>query len=133
MGQQQLKSLCLGGLLTIGAAALAALPASAQTSGNAAQGRAAFQAHCAMCHTTKAGTNGIGPSLAGVVGRKAGTAPGYRYSTAMVNSGITWNDQALRGYLPQPKAVVPGTKMSFRGVSNQQTVNDLIAYLNSLK
>jgi len=88
---------------------------------------------CATCHTTVAGTNGIGPSLYGVVGRKAGSLPGYTYSDAMKNSGITWDSQTIDRYITNPQAMVPGNKMPFAGLSEAQKRTEIIAYLATLK
>jgi cytochrome c len=110
---------------------LAAAPAvQAQDAG---QGELVFKRNCAICHTVDAGKNKIGPSLAGVVGRKAGSAPGYSYSDANKNSGITWTDAELDKYLTEPKAVVPGTKMLFLGLKNPEDRKAVIAYLNQQK
>jgi cytochrome c len=110
---------------------LAAAPAvRAQDAG---QGELVFKRNCAICHTVEAGKNKIGPSLAGVVGRKAGSAPGYSYSDANKNSGITWSEAELDKYLTDPKAVVPGTKMLFAGLKNPEDRKNIIAYLNQQK
>jgi cytochrome c len=110
---------------------LAAAPAvRAQDAG---QGELVFKRNCAICHTVEAGKNKIGPSLAGVVGRKAGSAPGYSYSDANKNSGITWTEAELDKYLTDPKAVVPGTKMLFAGLKNPEDRKNIIAYLNQQK
>src|ERR1700733_13806964 len=69
---------------------------------------------CAVCHTTSAdGANSMGPNLRGVVGRKAGTAPGFQYSQAMKGSGIRWSPQELNAFLTDVTAKVPGTLMPF--------------------
>lgn len=107
--------------------------ASAQAAGDAAKGQAAFKAQCAVCHATTAGTNKIGPSLSGVGGRRAGTAPKFNYSAAMKNSGKTWNASTLDAYLTKPSKVVPGTRMAYAGQANTATRQDIIAYLFSLK
>lgn len=110
---------------------LAAAPAvRAQDAG---QGELVFKRNCAICHTVEAGKNKIGPSLAGVVGRKAGSAPGYSYSDANKNSGITWSDAELDKYLTDPRGVVPGTKMLFAGLKNPEDRKAIIAYLNQQK
>lgn len=75
----------------------------------------------------------IGPSLFGVVGREAGTIPGFHYSPANKNSGITWTPEKLDPYLTNPKAIVPGTTMMFAGLKDAQQRADLIAYLATLK
>lgn len=84
---------------------------------------------CKTCHETKEGVNKIGPSLHKVVGRKASTVPGYQYSPANHNSGITWTQEKLFQYLENPQRVVPGTKMAFAGIPDPQKRADLIAYL----
>ena len=88
---------------------------------------------CKQCHKIEAGMNSIGPSLAGVVGRKAGTGAGFAYSDAMKNSGLTWDDATLTKYLADPKATVPGTKMVFPGVKKAEDVPTLIDFLKTLK
>lgn len=97
------------------------------------QGKSVF-ARCAICHSVvPGGPSGIGPNLYGVVDRKAGSLKGYNYSSAMVNSGIVWNDESLTAYLPAPRVKVPGTKMTYNGLKNPVQLKDLIAYLASLK
>src|SRR5215467_15970876 len=103
---------------------------SALADGDAAKGEKIF-AKCKACHTVEAGKNKVGPSLAGVVGRKAGTAEGFNYSDAMKNSGLTWDEATLNTYLTGPKKLVPGTKMAFPGLPNEQDRLDVIAYLKS--
>lgn len=98
--------------------------------GDAAKGEAVF-IQCKTCHEVTAGVNKIGPSLAGIVGRKASTIPGYQYSPANHNSGITWTPEKLFQYLENPQRVVPGTKMAFAGIPDPQKRADLIAYLQA--
>src|SRR5262245_20338778 len=107
---------------------IALIAASARAEGDPAKGEKIF-ARCKACHTIEPGANRIGPSLAGLFGRKAGTAEGYNYSDAMKNSGIVWNEETLSKYLENPRGVVPGTKMVFPGVKDAQDRADLIAYL----
>src|SRR5215470_434279 len=104
---------------------------SALADGDAANGEKIF-AKCKACHTVEAGKNKVGPSLAGVVGRKAGMAEGFNYSDAMKNSGLTWDEATLNTYLTSPKKLVPGTKMAFPGLPNEQDRLDVIAYLKSV-
>ncbi|KAF0097350.1 MAG: cytochrome C [Rhodospirillaceae bacterium] len=102
--------------------------AAAQT-GDAAKGERVF-GQCKTCHTVdKGGKNGVGPNLAGVFGRKAGTADGFKFSEAMTGSGIVWDDKALAEYLKDPKGRIPGNKMIFVGIKRQDQLDDLIAYL----
>jgi cytochrome c len=92
-------------------------------------GEAIFKRYCAVCHTTQPGANKIGPSLAGIVGRKAGSVQGYSYTDANKNSGITWDEQTLDTYLTDPKKAIPGTKMLFAGIKSADDRKALVAYL----
>lgn len=100
--------------------------------GNATGGENTFK-QCALCHSAKAGENKIGPTLFGIVGRKAGTSAGYNFSPANKASGITWSEQALFDYLENPRAKMPGTKMGYAGLKKPQDRANLIAYLKTLK
>jgi len=113
------------------ALAAAILPAQAQAA-DAAAGKAVFGSFCAACHSVdKPAQNKMGPSLLGVVGRKAGTIAGFNYSKPMKSYGQKWTPAALDLYLTDPKKVVPGTLMTFRGLSNPEARANLIAYLAS--
>lgn len=108
---------------------LAAAPAAA--AGNAQRGEAAFRA-CAACHALAPGAHLTGPSLAGVVGRRAGTAPGFtRYSEALKGSGLTWDEATLDAWLRNPAALVPGNAMLFPGLREAGARADLIAFLKA--
>jgi len=72
----------------------------------------------------------VGPELNGLDGRRAGSAPNYSYSDANKNSGITWNEATFKEYIKDPKAKIPGTKMIFAGITNEQEIADLWAYLS---
>ncbi|RIV85976.1 c-type cytochrome [Aurantiacibacter zhengii] len=102
----------------------------AEFTADPAHGGEVFQ-QCAACHVLEPGVNRVGPSLAGVVGREAGTVEGYNYTPANANSGITWTPEKLFQYLENPQRVVPGTKMAFAGLSDGQDRADVIAYLES--
>ena len=85
---------------------------------------------CKACHQIgENAKNSVGPVLNGVIGRPAGTYAGYSYSAANKNSGITWDDANFREYIKDPRAKVPGTKMIYAGLKDEQKVNDLLAYL----
>ena len=85
---------------------------------------------CRACHQIGEGAkDAVGPVLNGVVGRKAGTYPGYSYSDANKNSGITWDVATLKEYLKNPRAKVPGTKMIFPGLPKEEDIDNVIAYL----
>jgi len=113
------------------AASTIAILSKAEAAGNATAGEQVF-ARCAVCHSPKAGENKIGPSLAGVVGRKSGSAPGYDYSPALKSAGITWDEQELDKYLTNPPADVHGTKMVI-SVPSAEDRQNVIAYLMTLK
>jgi len=96
-------------------------------------GEAVFKKNCFVCHATEPGKNKLGPSLAGIVGRKAGSVPGYAYSDANKNSGVTWDEATLDTYLTDPRKFVPGTKMIFAGLKNPDDRKALIEYLKKQK
>ena len=92
-------------------------------------GETLFKKNCAICHTLEEGKNKIGQSLAGVVGRKAGSVPGFAYSAANKNSGDMWDEATLDTYLTDPRKFMPGTKMVFAGLKNSEDRKALIEYL----
>jgi PQQ-dependent dehydrogenase (methanol/ethanol family) len=96
-----------------------------------AQGKKMFQAQCSSCHTVKPGVNGFGPSLAGVFGRRAGLAPGFNYTSAMSNSGLTWNEHTLDAFLTSSTLKVPGTAMPV-AIPDAQVRAEIIDYLQTL-
>lgn len=84
---------------------------------------------CRACHVVDKEQNRVGPYLMGVVGRPAGSVEGFKYSEAMANSGIVWEEETLTAYLADPKAVVPGGRMAFAGLKKEEDVQNVIAYL----
>ena len=113
--------------------AIAALAAAVMTqtarAQDAAAGEQVFRL-CMPCHSIGPGAkNKVGPVLNGLDGRHSGSAPGYSYSDANKNSGIVWNEANFKKYIRDPRAMVPGTKMIFAGISNQKQVDNLWAYL----
>jgi len=102
--------------------------ALADFTGDAAAGERAFM-QCRTCHVMDPGVNRMGPSLAGIIGRKAGSVDGFNYSPAMAESEITWTPEKLYQFLENPRRVVPGNRMAFAGVRNDQERANLIAYL----
>jgi cytochrome c len=107
------------------AAAFAAAGAQAQD-----LGKKSFET-CAACHSLKAGENGVGPSLHNLVGRKAGTAEGFRYSGPLKRSGIVWDEAALAKFLRNPQEAVPGNRMPFSGMTDEAALKALVQYLAS--
>ena len=111
------------------AVALIGMPPSAFAQ-DAAAGERTFKV-CRACHQIGEGAkNFVGPVLNGVVGRKAGTYPGYNYSEANKTSGITWDVPTLKVYLQNPRARVPGTKMTFAGFDRDSDIENVISYIN---
>ena len=96
--------------------------------GDAIVGRQVFR-KCQACHSMESGKVLVGPSLAGIFGRKAGSQPNYSYSPAMKQAGITWDAKTLAAYLTDPQKVVPGNKMPFAGLKTEHDRNDVIAFL----
>jgi cytochrome c len=117
-------------IIPIGVLLLAAWWAIISTGAVAEEpGETLFKKNCAICHTLEEGKNKIGPSLAGVAGRKAGSVPGFAYSAANKNSGDTWDEATLDTYLTDPRKFMPGTKMVFAGLKNSEDRKALIEYL----
>ena len=112
----------------IAVTALAASP-GATIAQDLAAGEKVF-AKCKACHQVgETAKNFVGPVLNGVVGRRAGSYPGYNYSEANKTSGLTWDEATLKVYLKNPKEKVPGTKMVFPGLSSDEDIANVIAYL----
>jgi len=120
------------GLAVAVSAMAVAFGGQALAAGDAAKGEETFKKNCFVCHSLEDKVK-VGPSLHGVVGRKAGTYPGFAYSDANKNSGLTWDEATLEVYLTDPKAKVPGTKMIFMGLKNADDRANVIAYLSTLK
>jgi cytochrome c len=117
------------GVIFVAMVAVAGLAAGEVRAQDAAAGEKVFGV-CKLCHQIgENAKNAVGPVLNGVIGRKAGSVPGYSYSDANKNSGITWDEANFREYIKDPKAKVPGTKMIYAGLKDEQKVNDLVAFL----
>jgi len=104
--------------------------AYASLTGDAAAGEKTF-AQCKACHQVVEGKNGVGPSLAGIVGRIAGQVAGFSYSAANKDSGVVWKDETIFEYLEAPQKFMPGTKMAFAGLKKPQDRANVIAYLKT--
>ena len=116
-----------GALMILTATAMA----PAAMAQDAAAGKTSFN-KCLACHAIGEGAkNKVGPELNGLDGRKSGTAPDYNYSDANKNSGITWNEAQFKEYIKDPKAKIPGTKMTFAGIKSENEINNLWAYVSS--
>jgi cytochrome c len=120
-----MKNPILSALIVIASAAAS----SAAPAQDVAAGKTSFN-KCLACHAVGEGAkNKVGPELNGLKGRKSGTAEGYSYSEANKNSGITWDEATFKDYIKDPKAKIPGTKMVFAGIKNEQEAGDLWAFL----
>jgi cytochrome c len=124
-GNGRIQRIVIAGLLLAGSAtaALAADPAA---------GEKIFKAQCGICHAVVAGENRIGPTLFGVVGRPAGSVPGFNYTADHKKLGITWDAATLDKYLTNPRAMVPDTSMVYAGLKDDAERADLVAYLGTL-
>lgn len=122
---RRIRFFVLAGLgLTIAAAAPAA--------GDAQRGASLFQ-QCTTCHSLEPGRHMTGPSLAGLWGRRAGTAQDFgRYSDALKSAGMVWNEQTLDRWLKNPQHLVPGNTMTFPGIDDPRARGDLVAYLKAV-
>lgn len=97
---------------------------------DAAAGEKVFL-QCRACHQVGDNAkNAVGPVLNGLFGRKAGTVEGYNYSAANKDSGLVWDEATFTDYIQNPRAKIPGTKMVYAGLKDQQRIKDLIAYLH---
>jgi cytochrome c len=113
----------------IAAAALIATSTAVSLAQDVKKGAIVFK-QCQACHSIGPGAkNKIGPELNGLDGRTAGIVPNFNYSDANRNSGVVWNEANFKEYVKYPRAKVPGTKMIFPGLKNEQEVNDLWAYV----
>jgi cytochrome c len=119
--------------ISVALALLAGSTIAAQAAGDAKAGADVFK-RCAVCHTSdKGGGDGLGPNLSGIFGRKAAARSGFAYSAPLKKSGLVWNEANLTKWVAGPARVVPGTKMSFAGLSSKKQQADVVAYLASLK
>ena len=116
------SSYVIAGLLVVG-------PPDAIAAGSAENGARAFR-FCAACHSLEPGQHKTGPSLAGVLGRQAGTEEGFhRYSPALKGADVVWNEATLDAWITDPQAFLPGNRMVFRGLPDVQARMDLIAFI----
>ena len=109
-------------------AALLAGAAAARAEGDATRGEKKFE-ECVACHSIDRTAQGVGPSLYGLFGRKAGMVEDFRYSPAMKRSGILWTPQAVDTFIADPQAAVPANRMPYAGMTSESDRADLVAYL----
>lgn len=113
-------------------AAPAAAVTTAALAGDVKAGKKVFK-KCKACHKMKAGKNGVGPHLVGVIGREAGAVEGFKYSKAMAGSGLVWDAETLTGFLTKPKKYLKGTKMTFNGLKKPADIENVLAYIASVE
>lgn len=119
--------------LMLAIAAGAMMTCGAQGAGDAKKGAETFVL-CEACHTAEKGApNGVGPNLYRIVGRKAASLPDFYYSSALKASHIVWTPDKLKAWVLGPQKLVPGTRMTFGGLSDSAKADDLVAYLETLK
>ncbi len=114
--------------------ALVVAPSIALAGGDAAKGKKVFR-KCKACHFVDKEKNKVGPYLKGVVGRKAGSVEGFKYSKAMKakgEEGLVWTEENLAKYLKAPKKFVPHNKMAFAGLKKDEDIANVIAYLKEM-
>ena len=113
--------------------AMAAMPLSAASAADENL-EITFNDHCRECHSFVKDDNRLGPTLYGVVGRKAGTQPGFGYTQSLKDSGVTWDEKTLDQWIANPNAVIPGNGMSppYGGVADPKIRAKIIAYLKTL-
>lgn len=102
----------------------------ASAEGDPAAGERVFR-QCQACHVIDAEQNRVGPHMVGIFGREAGTVEGFKYSDAMAGSGIVWEEDTIAAYLADPRGYVPGNRMAFAGLRQEQQIADVIAYMKS--
>lgn len=106
--------------------------ASGDAASGDSAGQMAFNNHCRTCHSTDAGDNRLGPSLAGVVGRKAGSVDGFAYSQSLKSSGVTFDDATLDKFIAGPASVAPGNNMKpYSGIEDAKVRADIIGFLKT--
>lgn len=127
------KAGLLAGIVLAGVLGAAAARAEDGKAAMAAAGEGVFNANCHACHSADPSKNTFGPSLVGVVGRKAGAQPRFKYSKALEESGLTWTEDNLRLWIKDNTALVPQTRMRHVAITDKAQQDYLIAYLSSLK
>ncbi len=123
-----MTDLAMRGRMLLWTVALVTAAGAARAGGDAARGEKLYE-DCAACHSIERGVNGVGPTLYGIFGRKAGELDDYRYSPALKRSGIIWTEGTLDTFIADSQATVPANRMPYAGMLNAADRADLIAYL----
>ena len=112
----------------LGMALMLAMSGGSAQAGDASKGKKVFK-KCKACHSVKAGKKKVGPTLHGIMGKKAAQMKKFKYSKAMKKSGVTWDEATLDKFLTKPKKFMKGTKMSFGGLKKKKDRDNVIAYI----
>jgi cytochrome c len=131
-GGAEMRFLNVAVLAALAMSGLLSRPQLASADGDAAQGRKVYQRWCIGCHGDKETVQSVGPSLVGLLGRRAGTVGGSPYSRNLYEAGIVWDEKSLHSYLASPTDAVHGTIMPI-GVHDTQERDDIVAYLKTLQ
>jgi cytochrome c len=131
VGEGTMKLATSFAAILLGSACLAA--AMARATGDPVRGADVFRQNCAACHSQERGQNLVGPSLFSVVGRNAASLADFSYSSALKSSGVVWTEDQLMVYLKAPRRYIPGVKMMFPGLNDEQDRENVIAYLLTLR
>jgi cytochrome c2 len=131
-GSAEMRFLNFAVLVALAMSGLLSRPQLASAEGDAAQGRKVYQRWCIGCHGDKETVQSVGPSLVGLLGRRAGTVGGSLYSRNLYEAGIVWDEKSLQRYLASPSDAVHGTIMPI-SVHNPRERDDIIAYLKTLQ
>jgi cytochrome c len=97
---------------------------------DASHGKSLFEA-CVACHSER--PDALGPSLKGVVGRRSAALEDFRYSSAMKRANLVWDEENLRAYIQDPQSKVKGNRMPYGGLTNAADIDDVVAYLKTLR
>lgn len=130
-----MRSLCHVWVASFLLAAVSAPVASAQPAGQQADGEVAFNTHCRQCHSVKPNDNRLGPSLHGIIGKKAGTVEGFNnYSESLKKSGLTWDEATLDKFIEAPDKVIAGNNMKpFAGIPDAEQRKAVVSFLAQQK
>jgi cytochrome c len=114
----------------VATAILLMLSAGPLSAADVEHGKALYET-CAACHTER--SDALGPSLKGVFGRKAAALEDFRYSNPMKRANLTWDEENLRAYISDPQGKVKGNRMPYGGLNDPKDVDDIVAYLKTLR
>ncbi len=124
------RAMLMAGVLLIG---MSVIGAAVRAESKPMSGEAAFKKQCVNCHSLIPGMSTIAPDLHGVMGRKAGTVPDYKYSDDLKKAGFTWTPEKMAEWLQSPHGVVAGTEMSYPGEKDAKVRAELVEFVGQMK